>query len=94
MAKLLYAGRLRLMECLRLRVQDLDVVQHQIIVHDDNGMEDRVTMLPASLVVPLQDHLARVQRLHAQDVAHKVARNCSGGACVQVTEGGMPFALC
>ena len=43
MAKLLYGGGLRLMECLRLRVKDLDFAQRQIIVRDGKGMEDRVT---------------------------------------------------
>jgi integrase len=38
-------------------------------VRDGKGMDDRVTMLPASLVIPLQEHLSRVQRLHAQDLA-------------------------
>jgi len=73
MAKLLYGTGIRLMECLRLRVKDLDFGQHQIIVRDGKGLNDRVTMLPASLVVPLQEHLSHVQRLHAQDVAHRVA---------------------
>jgi integron integrase len=57
------------MECLRLRVKDLDFAQRQIIVRDGKGMEDRVTMLPESLIVPLQDHLLRVRRLHTQDLA-------------------------
>jgi integron integrase len=72
MAKLLYGGGLRLMECLRLRVKDLDCAQRQIIVHDGKGMEDRVTMLPESLIIPLQEHLSHVKRIHAQDVAQKV----------------------
>jgi integron integrase len=69
MAKLLYGSGLRLMECLRLRVKDLDFAQRQIIVHDGNGMEDRVTMLPESLISPLQEHLSHVKHLHAQDLA-------------------------
>ncbi|HEX9867481.1 MAG TPA: integron integrase [Candidatus Tectomicrobia bacterium] len=68
MAKLLYGTGLRLMECLRLRVKDIDFAQHQIVVRDGKGMEDRVTMLPASLAVSLQEHLARVKRLHAKDL--------------------------
>jgi integrase len=56
MGKLLYGTGMRLMECLRLRVKDLDFAQWQIIVRDGKGMDDRVTMLPASLVVPLQEH--------------------------------------
>jgi integrase len=62
-AKLLYGIGLRLMECLRLRVKDIDFAQHQIVVRDGKGMEDRITMLPASLVVPLQEHLAHVKHL-------------------------------
>lgn len=71
MVKVLYGTSLRLMECLRLRVKDLDFAQQQIVVQDGigKGMDDRVTMLPSCLVVPLQEHLARIQRLHAQDVA-------------------------
>jgi integrase len=56
MGKLLYGTGMRLMECLRLRVKDLDFAQRQIIVRDGNGMEDRVTMRPASLVGPLEEH--------------------------------------
>jgi site-specific recombinase XerD len=73
MCKLLYGTGMRLIECLRLRVKDLEVAQQQIILRDGKGLDDRVTMLPTSLVVPLQAHLAQVQRLHAQDVAHRVA---------------------
>jgi len=69
MAKLLYGSGLRLMECVRLRVKDIDFAQHQIIVRDGKGMEDRVTMLPASLVLPLKEHLQRVKRLHEKDLA-------------------------
>lgn len=69
MARLLYGSGLRLMECLRLRVKDLDFAQSQIIVRDGKGETDRVTMLPASLVAPLQEHLARVKHLHDRDLA-------------------------
>ena len=72
MGKLLYGSGLRLMECLRLRVKDLDFAQCQIIVRDGKGMEDRITMLSESLISPLQEHLLHVKRLHAQDVAQGV----------------------
>jgi integrase len=72
MAKLLYGSALRLMECLRLRVKNLDFAQRQILVRDGKGMEDRVTMLPESLIIPLQEHLSHVMRIHAQDVAQGV----------------------
>ena len=61
MAKLLYGSGLRLMECVRLRVKDVDFAQHQIVVRDAKGEQDRVTVLPDSLVAPLQEHLQRVK---------------------------------
>lgn len=69
MAQLLYGSGLRLIECIRLRVKDIDFAQRQIIVRDGKGGKDRVTMLPASIVQPLQEHLQRVKRLHDQDLA-------------------------
>ena len=69
MVKLLYGSGLRLMECLRLRVKDLDFAQCQILVRDGKGEKDRVTMLPESVVVPLQDHLRIVKRTHEEDLA-------------------------
>ena len=68
-AKLLYGCGLRLMECLRLRVKDIDFEQGQIIVRDGKGMKDRVTMLPDSLRVPLQEQLRRAKIIHEQDLA-------------------------
>jgi integron integrase len=69
MAQLFYGSGLRLMECVRLRIKDVDFAQRQIIVRDGKGMQDRVTMLPDSLVTPLQEHLQRVKRLHDEDLA-------------------------
>jgi len=68
-AKLLYGSGLRLMECLLLRVKDLDFAHRQILVRDGKGEKDRVTMLPESLVSPLQDHLRIVKRTHEEDLA-------------------------
>ena len=68
MAQLLYGSGLRLMECVRLRVKDLDFGLRQVLVRDGKGAKDRVTPLPERLVVPLQDHLRRVQLLHARDL--------------------------
>lgn len=65
---LLYGTGMRLTEGLRLRVKDLDFALHQITVRNGKGAKDRVTVLPASLVAALQDHLRRVQRLHAKDL--------------------------
>lgn len=68
MARLLYGSGLRLMECLRLRVKDIDFEQRAITVRDGKGEKDRITMLPESVIAPLRDQLARVQHLHACDL--------------------------
>jgi len=68
-ARLLYGGGLRLLEALRLRVQDLDFERHEIVVRSGKGDRDRRTMLPGSAVTPLREHLERVRRLHARDLA-------------------------
>jgi integron integrase len=69
MAGLLYGSGLRLMECLRLRIKDLDFGYMEVTVVDGKGAKDRRTILPASLVAPLERHLATVERLHAADLA-------------------------
>jgi integron integrase len=69
MAQLLYGSGLRLIECLRLRIKDIDFDQHQIIVRSGKGDKDRVTILPATLIPALQRHLQHVQRLHRADLA-------------------------
>lgn len=68
MVSLLYGCGLRLSECLRLRVKDIDFTYNQITLRDTKGDTDRVTMLPASLKGPLREHLVRVKDLHAQDL--------------------------
>lgn len=68
MAKLLYGSGLRLMECVRLRVKDVDFAQRQVVVRDGKGGKDRVTPLSERLIAPLQEHLRRVQLLHTQDL--------------------------
>jgi len=68
MVKLLYGCGLRLMECMRLRVKDIDFEQSQIIVREGKGEKDRATMLPASLVQPLKEQIAFVRKLHEQDI--------------------------
>jgi integron integrase len=67
-ARLLYGSGLRLLECLRLRVKDLDFAYHQITVRDGKGEKDRVTVLPESLFEPLQEHLRRVRMIHDRDL--------------------------
>jgi len=68
MGTLLYGAGLRLMECLRLRVKDLDFAYNQIVVRDGKGQKDRVTMLPQPVKRPLQQHLQDVQGLHTRDL--------------------------
>ncbi len=68
MGTLLYGSGLRLLECLRLRVKDLDFAYNQIMVRDGKGQKDRVTMLPQPVKRPLQQHLQDVQGLHARDL--------------------------
>jgi integron integrase len=68
MVSLLYGSGLRLMECVRLRVKDVDFSYHQITVRDGKGGRDRVTMLSLTLQEPLQRHLHTVKRLHERDV--------------------------
>ncbi|MCL5966866.1 MAG: site-specific integrase [Deltaproteobacteria bacterium] len=68
MGGLLYGAGLRLMECLRLRVKDIDFDRGQITVRDGKGGKDRVTVLPALLREPLREHLARVRARHEEDM--------------------------
>jgi integron integrase len=68
-ASLLYGCGLRLLECLRLRVKDMDFSRGEITVGDGKGGKDRVTMLPASLTAPLQEHLRSVKTTHEADLA-------------------------
>jgi integron integrase len=68
-AMMLYGSGLRLLECLTLRVKDVDLERREIRVRRGKGGRDRVTMLPESLVVALQAHLARVRAQHQRDLA-------------------------
>jgi len=68
MAMLLYDSGLRLLECCRLRVKDLDWDQHQLVVRAGKGDKDRYTTLPSGLYEPLQRHLGEVKRLHQEDL--------------------------
>ncbi len=67
MARLLYGTGMRLMECVRLRVKDVDFERAEILVRDGKGAKDRVTMLPQSLMAPLREHLQRRRRLLFED---------------------------
>jgi integron integrase len=69
MCALLYGAGLRQIECLSLRVKDVDFAYRQILVRDGKGAKDRVTMLPDNLVEPLRAQLGRVRVLHRRDLA-------------------------
>jgi integron integrase len=68
MASLLYGAGLRLLECCRLRVKDLEFGRGEVLVRDGKGARDRVTMLPTGLREPLEHHLAGVKEQHDQDL--------------------------
>jgi integrase len=68
MAKLLYGCGLRLMECIRLRIQDLDFGNGRIYVRDGKGGKDRTVILPDSVRAALSDHVERVRTLHESDL--------------------------
>ena len=69
MIRLLYETGMRIMECVRLRVKDVDFARGEIVVREGKGAKDRMTVLPQSLAVPLKDHLVRVKKLHESDLA-------------------------
>ena len=69
MGQLLYGAGLRVMECVRLRVKDVDFGYRQIVVRDGKGQKDRVTMLPEIVGDELKRHLEKVKRIHETDLA-------------------------
>jgi integron integrase len=71
---LLYGTGMRLLECLRLRVKDIDFAYRQITIRDGKGAKDRVTVLPTSLIGPLERQLARAKSLHERDLAEGYGR--------------------
>ena len=73
-ASLLYGSGLRLMEALTLRVKDLDFAYQRISIQDGKGHKDRVSMLPAALVAPLQRHLKCVKVIHDKDLKEGFGR--------------------
>ena len=69
MARLLYGTGMRLMECVRLRVKDVEFERAQIVVREGKGGKDRVTMLPAALAAPIAEHLTRRRLIYEDDLA-------------------------
>jgi integron integrase len=73
MAQLLYGTGMRLMECVRLRVKDVEFTRTEIVVRDGKGAKDRVTMLPKKLIPPLSDHLEKRRLLYEADLDKEMA---------------------
>jgi len=73
-ACLMYGAGLRLMECLRLRVQDVDFNLNQITVRDGKGNKDRITMLPSSVKKSLAEHLSNIKKIHEADICKGFGR--------------------
>lgn len=67
-ASLMYGTGIRIMECLELRVQDIDFSRSEILIRNGKGAKDRVTMLPETLKKALSDHLAQVKIIHDKDL--------------------------
>jgi integron integrase len=73
MASLMYGAGLRVLECARLRVKDVDFGRGELTVRDGKGGKDRMTLIPARLVDPLKTHLERIRRQHEAE-----RRGCAG----------------
>jgi site-specific recombinase XerD len=69
MAKLLYGSGLRLMECLRLRIKDVDFHRKQLVVRNGKGQKDRYTILLDNAIAPLQRQIEYAMALHDKDLA-------------------------
>ena len=69
LASLLYGTGMRLMECLRLRVKDVDFSRNEITVREGKGGKDRRTVLPQSLIASLEREVERARMLHRRDLA-------------------------
>jgi len=68
MAKLLYGSGLRLLECISLRVKDIDFNNNLLVIHSGKGKKDRTTVLPETLKNPLISHLKKIKEIHEKDL--------------------------
>jgi integron integrase len=89
MGHLLYGSGLRLMECMRLRIKDVDLGYLQLTIREGKGGQDRVTMIPVQLADPLRQQIEKAARIHAEDLSagagevylpHALARKSPGMA--------------
>ncbi|MGH8584304.1 MAG: tyrosine-type recombinase/integrase, partial [Gammaproteobacteria bacterium] len=85
MAGILYGPGLRLLECVRLRVKDVDFGYSQITVRNGKGDKDRVTLLPAVLHATFRTHLEGVQALHQKDHLKSEQSGSGLSFCIEVT---------
>jgi len=77
---LLYGAGLRISECLRLRIMDLDLEYHQVEVRNSKGNRDRYSILPVKLINPINEQILKVKRLHQQDLAKGYGKTLLPGA--------------
>lgn len=85
---LMYGAGMRLMECMRLRVKDLDFAYNQIHIRSGKGAKDRVTVFPTALKEPLRKHLLRVKLLHQ----HDLQEGCGQVMLPNALERKLPYA--
>ena len=74
MAQLLYGSGMRLMECIRMRVKDVDLERGSIYIHAAKGGKDRTTIFPASIKSDMRNHLNKVKKLHDEDLSSGYGR--------------------
>jgi integron integrase len=93
MASLLYGSGLRVTECLRLRIADIDFDRLEILVRDTSGYKNRITLLPSSLVESLKAHFNEVELLHAEDLAKGFGEaRMPAGLAKKYPEAGQQFS--
>ena len=68
----LYGSGLRLIECLRLRIKDIDFDYRQIVVRDGKGEKDRITILPESLILEIKRQIEKVRHIHENDLKNNL----------------------
>ncbi len=90
--RLLYGSGLRLLECLRLRLKDVDLSRRELVVRDGKGGKDRVTMIAEQLVAPLRVQIARARALHDLDLARGGGHPETGDAAHPAPFLRHPFA--
>jgi integron integrase len=68
MASLMYGSGLRLLDCCRLRIKDVDFDRGELTIRDGKGAKDRITVLPVRLIEPLRRHIEKVRKQHQRDL--------------------------